>query len=248
MGKRYNQILEMLCRNGKVEVSKLAEQLGVSQVTIRKDLDELEVQGFLMREHGYAVLRSDDGLQGRIAFHYEDKRRIVAKAAELIAEGSSVMIETGSCCAMLAEELVRRYKELTIITNSMCTADFIRFKSKFQVVLLGGIFNQSNQTMVGPLVKLCAENFCVDYLFIGVDGYSDRYGFSKLDHMNAQAIRDMACQADKVVVLGHSGKFLKMSTTPINLRPRDCILVTDGGLDPEVLNGMQEKGITVLLA
>ena len=165
MNKRANQILELLTEENKIEVSLLSEKLGVSQVTVRKDLDELENQGIIVREHGFACLRSTDNLYGRIAYHYEAKQKIAKCAANLISDGDTLMIESGSCCALLAEELTSSKKDLTIITNSAFIADYIRGKSNFQIVLLGGIYQQDSQVLVGPMIRQCVENFYVKYFF-----------------------------------------------------------------------------------
>lgn len=105
MKNRSNKILELLTQENKLEVSLLAEKLGVSQVTIRKDLDALEEKGIIKREHGFALLRSADDINGRIAYHYETKWEIAKKAAELVSSGDTIMIESGSCCALLADAL-----------------------------------------------------------------------------------------------------------------------------------------------
>lgn len=99
MPSRTNRILEILTERTRVEVSALAEELGVSQVTMRKDLTELERRHLIRREHGYAVLRSTDNVEGRLAYHYEEKRAIARRAAELVRDGDTVMVESGSCCA-----------------------------------------------------------------------------------------------------------------------------------------------------
>lgn len=164
MTQRLCQILELLTDTNRMEVSLLAEKLGVSQVTVRKDLDGLERWGIVVREHGFAVLRSTDDINGRIAWHYETKKQIAVKAAEWIHDGDTIMIESGSCCALLADTLTEARKDLTIITNSAFIADYIRRKSGFQVILLGGIYQQDSQVLVGPMVRQCVENFCVDLL------------------------------------------------------------------------------------
>ncbi len=116
MKNRTNKILELLTSEKRIEVSQLAEYLGVSQVTIRKDLDALEAKGIIKREHGHAVLCSTDDINGRIAYHYEEKKKIALKATELVHEGDTIMIESGSCCALLADTLTQLHKDLTIIT------------------------------------------------------------------------------------------------------------------------------------
>ena len=93
MKNRANQILELLTEAKKIEVSSLAEKLGVSQVTVRKDLDALERQGVVLREHGFALLRNTNDISGRLAYHYEAKLKIARRAAELIADGDTLMID-----------------------------------------------------------------------------------------------------------------------------------------------------------
>jgi len=246
MTKRINKILELLTEENKMEVSLLAEKLGVSQVTVRKDLDELEGKGIIIREHGFAVLRSPDDINGRIAYHYESKKKIAVKATELINDGDILMIESGSCCTLLAETLAAQKKDLTIITNSAFIANYIRSKSNFQIILLGGIYQQDAQVLVGPMVRQCAENFCVDLFFIGTDGYSSRTGFTNRDQMRAQAVRDMARQTEKVVVLTESEKFDKHGVVPLNINQQIKIVITDQQIDNATILELESKEIQVI--
>ncbi len=246
MTKRINEILELLTKENKMEVSLLAEKLGVSQVTVRKDLDELEGKGIIMREHGFAVLRSPDDINGRIAYHYESKKKIAVKATELINDGDILMIESGSCCVLLAETLAAQKKDLTIITNSAFIANYIRSKSNFQIILLGGIYQQDAQVLVGPMVRQCAENFCVDLFFIGTDGYSSRTGFTNRDQMRAQAVRDMARQTEKVIVLTESEKFDKHGVVPLNINQQIKIVITDQQIDNATILELESKEIQVI--
>ena len=231
-----------------MEVTALSEALGVSQVTVRKDLDSMERRGIVRREHGYALLASPDDIGGRMAYHYEEKRKIALKASELVHDGECVMIESGSCCALLADALTALRRNLTIITNSAFIAGFIRNKSMFEIVLLGGVYQQSSQAMVGPMVRQCAENFWVKHFFIGVDGWSAQTGFTNQDQMRAQAVRDMSSQCEKVVVLTESEKFGKRGTVPMNLKDRVKVVVTDSLLDTDSAFVLQNSGIEIIRA
>ena len=246
MNKRTNQILEFLAEENKIEVSQLAKKLGVSQVTVRKDLDELESQGIIVREHGFACLKSTNNLHGRIAYHYKAKKKIAKRAAELVADGNTLMIESGSCCALLAEELVSSKKELTIITNSAFIANYIRGKSNFQIVLLGGIYQQDSQVLVGPMIQQCVENFFVRYFFIGTDGFSLRTGFTNQDQMRAQAVRDMARQAEHIMILTESEKFARHGIVPLNLRDYPRTVITDNQISEEARNELKQCGIELI--
>ena len=184
MKERESAILRLLSEHGRMEVMALARTLEVSAVTVRKDLDELERRGVIRREHGCAIFGGNDDV----------KRRIAKEAAKLVAVGETVMIENGSCCALLAEEIARSRPGAVIITNSAFIASFIRRIDGAHVVLLGGDFQNDAQVMVGPVLRTCAEQFYVDKLFIGVDGYNERLGFMSNNHLRAQAVRDMARQ------------------------------------------------------
>ena len=240
---RESQILELLSQWGRMEVTVLAQRLGVSQVTVRKDLDALEERGILRREHGFAVLGSPDDVNGRLAVHYEEKRRIAQRAAELVSPGETVMIESGSCCALLAEEIAQSKPGATIITNSAFIASYIRRAEGARVVLLGGDFQNDSQVMVGPILKVCAWQFYVEHLFVGADGWSRELGFAGSDHLRVQAVRDMAEHAGQVVVVTESGKFAQRGTVPLNLTV--SAVVTDGGLTQEQAAALEGADIQV---
>ncbi len=246
MSQRSNQILELLIQNNRMEVSALSDQLGVSQVTIRKDLDQLESQGMIHREHGFAVLASMDDINGRIAYHYEEKKLIAAKAMELVQDGDTIMIESGSCCALLAELLTKHRRDLTIITNSAFIVEYIRNQSNFQIILLGGIYQAEARVNVGPMVRQCAENFYVKHFFIGTDGYSTRTGFTNKDQMRAQAVRDMAQQAENIIVLTESEKFERIGTVPLNIKDNLKMVITDEHIPLSVQEELQSAGIQIL--
>ena len=242
---RTNQILELITEEGKIEVAELARRLDVSQVTIRKDLDNLEERGIIRREHGWAVLHNGDDLSARLAYHYQEKELIARRAAELVQDGESVMIENGSCCALLAETLARTHRDLTILTNSAFIASYIRDREHVQVVLLGGIYQPEAQVMVGPMVRQCAENFWIDRFFIGVDGWSERTGFTNRDQLRAQAVRDMAGQAEQVIVLTESEKFGIRGTVPLNLKNQIKMVITDSRLDSGTAQILSDQGIII---
>jgi DeoR/GlpR family transcriptional regulator of sugar metabolism len=245
MKGRENSILEILTEQKRIEVTTLAEKLGVSQVTVRKELDALEGKGIIQREHGYAVLRSTDDINGRIAYHYETKRLIAARAAELVQDGETVMIESGSCCALLAEELVNYKRGVTIITNSAFIAGYVRLKAQAKIILIGGVYQNDSQVMVGPMIRQGAENFCVDKLFIGTDGYTEQGGFTNSDHLRAQAVRDMASQAERVIVLTESNKFFRHGVVSLQLAGQIKTIITDTGIPDEARQNLEVGGIEV---
>ena len=245
MKNREPLILEILAERGKVEVSALAELLGTSQVTIRKDLDALEKRGIIRREHGFAVFGGSDDINNRLAYHYEEKRRIARKASRLVEPGETVMIENGSCCALLAEELTACNPGVTIITNSAFIASYIRKSENAHIILLGGDFQNDAQVMVGPILRTCAAQFFVDKLFIGIDGFSEKLGFTGNDHLRVQAVRDMAEHADRIFVVTESSKFTRHGVVPLLLPEKPVHVITDPLLSPETEEVLRRTGVGI---
>lgn len=245
---RANRILSILSERKKVDVSELAAVLQVSQVTARKDLDALEAKGFIRRVHGFAELNTTDHISSRLAYHYEEKRRIAECAAELVSSGDTVMIESGSCCAILADLLAKKCSSLTIVTNSAFIAEYVRSCRHIQVVLLGGIYQHDAQCLVGPMLRENAANYHVRYFFIGTDGWSERFGFTNKDPLRAQAVRDMSCACDEMVVLTESEKFASVGTVPLNVKEQPRYVITDAALPEQERDLLAAQGIKVILA
>lgn len=245
MADRRSKMLEYVIDNERVDVSELAGRFEVSQVTVRKDLDHLEKRGLIRREHGYAVAIAPDNLHSRLAFHYDLKRRIAAAAAELVPNGATVMIESGSCCALLADALGRTKRGVTIVTNSAFIADYVRGSSGVSVVLLGGDYQAESQVTVGPLVAECLQGFHVEQLFIGIDGYTVEAGFTARNHLRAAVVKAMAKRADEVIVLTESLKFPRQGSVPLLPAPAVSRLVTDANLPAPLAEQLRGAGVAI---
>lgn len=233
MQERQTKILELLTEYKKIEVVRLSKLLQVSQVTIRKDLDQLERQGIVKREHGYAELNSNDDINSRLAYHFDIKQRIARHCAGFVEDGETIMIESGSCCVLLAEEIARSKRDVTIVTNSAFIADYIRKREGVHIILLGGDYQPEAQVMVGPMTRKNAEMFFVDKLFVGTDGYIEEYGFTGSNYMRSEAVRDMARQAKHVFVLSESTKFTQRGTVTLLPFQEVNTVVTDKGIPSE---------------
>lgn len=242
---RQTQILEIITKENKVEVVKLSELLGVSQVTIRKDLDALSEMGLVRREHGYAIISSTDDINNRLAYHYEIKRELAKLAAGMVSDGETVMIESGSCCALLAAELVETKKNITIITNSAFIAGYIRKSPYAKIILLGGEYQNESQVMVGPMVNGVLQNFTVDKLFVGTDGFTESIGFTGNDFARAETVRNMATRANKVIVITESHKFSQQGVVSLIPLSKVTAVVTDKNLSPERKQFLERQKIEV---
>ena len=246
MNKRQSQILDLLAKNKKMEVTKLSELLNVSQVTIRKDLVILENSGIIVREHGYARLNESDDINNRLARHYETKQKIAKLAVESIENGETVMIESGSCCAFVSLEIARIKKDVTLITNSAFIADYIRKIGSVKVILLGGEYQNESQVMVGPLTRKCVEAFFVDKLFIGTDGFTIETGFTGNDYMRSEAVKDMAKQASRVMIITDSDKFSQKGVVNLIEIEKVACVYTDDNIPSKIEDYLNKRNIKVI--
>jgi DeoR/GlpR family transcriptional regulator of sugar metabolism len=245
MTDRHTKILEVLSKHQRAEVITLAELMGVSQVTIRKDLDILEERGLVRREHGYACLNGGDEIGKRMAFNYDVKRRIAKEAAALVDEGETVMIESGSCCTLLAEELANAQKDITIITNSVFIANYIRHASRTRIILLGGYYQPESQVLVGPMTRKCGEIFFSDKFFVGTDGYMPGFGFTGKDHLRSQTVMDLAENTRDIFILTDSEKFRRQGVLGLVKLEQVAGVFTDDRIPEEVEKQLLEKHVVL---
>jgi DeoR/GlpR family transcriptional regulator of sugar metabolism len=207
MSDRNIKILDLLAAHKNIKVTMLAEILDVSQVTIRKDLDNLEKRGIIHRAHGYACLDGTETAGKRMAYNHLIKRRIAKAAVEKINENETIMIESGSCCALFAEELACADKNAMIITNSAFIANYICKFPGIRIILLGGYYQPESQVMVGPLTTKCGEVIFADKFFLGTDGYIPGQGFTGRDHLRVKTITELSERAKDIFILTDADKF-----------------------------------------
>ena len=246
MSTRQLTLLESIVGAGRIAVAELAGIAHVSTVTIRKDLDDLEARGLIRRERGVAMLVSPDDPAGRLAYHYAEKVRIAAAAAATVNDGETVMIEAGSCCALLAEQISIQRTGITIVTNSAFIAQRLGAHPMVSTVLLGGEQQHDSRVLVGPMVELCARQFIVDRLFIGTDGFTPSLGFTARDYMRATAVRALASRAERVVVLTESEKLGRHGPVPLLDAHDVAALWTDSAAPDAQVDALTGAGVEVV--
>lgn len=240
---RYLHILKLLHSNKEMKVTELAEKTGVSLVTMRKDLTALENKKLLLRHQGYVELNIRTPVNRRMLSNYAEKIRIAKKAAELVSDGDTVIIESGSCCVLLADELKKSQKHITIITNSTFIADFITPYQYIKLILLGGEYQPDSMAVVGAVTKACLASFHAKFFFSGTDGYRKEVGFTGDNPERIDILRTMMQQADQTVVITDSQKFLHQGLMDVfALRDTD-IVITDAGITQDAENEIKQNNI-----
>jgi DeoR/GlpR family transcriptional regulator of sugar metabolism len=247
LNERQTKILSLLSRDELTSVNELAKKLNVSSVTIRQDLNFLESEGLLRRIHGGAVLEDADDLTNRLGFNYEKKLRIARKAAELVNDGETILIESGSTNALLARELVKK-KNVTIITTNLYIARQLRKNEQTNIILLGGQYQHGSESLIGKITKVCLDQINFDKAFIGIDGYTTKAGFTLRDLFRAEISSYIVKKSDDVIIISDSTKFGKTELTNICYTADIKFIATDTDLEQQYIDEFKISGVKLLLA
>ena len=247
--ERRDNIIQLLYNNGKARVDELSKKFDVTSVTIRNDLDFLERKGILYRSHGGAILRKnvykDPSLEEKQKLNQAEKQRIGKRAAQMIAENDTILLDSGTTTTKIAHNLKEKNR-LTIMTNAVNIALDLAGNESIKVMLTGGVIRQVSNSLVGPEAENTIRNYFFDKLFLGVDGLDLKEGITTPNPLEAQLNRLMVSRANQVIVVADSSKFGKLSFSHIS--PIDAIdtIVTDIGITPDIHDELESTGINVI--
>jgi DeoR family transcriptional regulator of aga operon len=246
--ERRQHILSLIEKNGRVLVEELSTQLGLSRITIRKDLDHLQAKDLLIRTHGGALpvqagALSDPSIQEKEELHHEEKVRIAKAAAAMVSEGQCIILDSGSTTTEIARAILS-FRSLTVITNALNIAAELA-RSDFEIILIGGTLRKNSLSVVGPLAEDVLKEMHADIVFIGVDGFDTTIGLTTPNIMEARVNRAMIKAAAKVIAVCDSSKFNRRSLSLIVGTEQIDQLITDSKLRPDELKAMQDAGIEV---
>lgn len=249
--ERRSLIIAELEQKGKVDVRKLSKLLDVSEVTIRNDLAQLEKKNVLIRARGGALKMDPVGVDYHISekdkINMKAKQLIGASAATFVADGDTIMIDSGTT----AMELVRNLDEnleLTVITNALNIANQFFNKDSVQVIIPGGVLRNKSFSLIGSAAEKSLRNYFCDKLFLGVDGFDIENGLStpniEESHFNATMIE----MSHQIIVLADSSKIGKRSLAFICPVSRIDILITDNGISNEQKMTLENMSVKVVIA
>lgn len=247
LNERQTKILKLLGRDDVTSVNDLSTGLRVSAVTIRQDLTFLESEGLLRRVHGGAVLEDADNLSNRMGVNYDKKLLIARKAASLVNEGETILIESGSTNALLARELINK-RNVTLITTNVFIARQFRKNEQSSIILLGGIYQHGSESVVGKITKGCLDQINFDKAFIGIDGYTTKAGFTLRDLFRAEISSYIIKKSCEAIIVSDSSKFGKTELTNICYPADIKYIATDSDLAPRYKDEFTRAGISLILA
>jgi DeoR family transcriptional regulator of aga operon len=250
IGERRRHILSLIQSQGRVLVAELSRELGISQITIRKDLEHLQSKGLLHRTHGGALrIQSsalfDPTLQDKHKQHSQQKQRIAAAAVKMVEEGQCVLLDSGTTTTAIAHEL-RRFQQLTVITNAVNIAAELA-STNIEVILTGGSLRKNSFSLVGPLAEDVLQEIHADILFLGVDGFDPQVGLTTPNFPESRVNRAMVKAARRVVAVCDSTKFRRRSLSRIVPSSAIHCVITDRGLDAATAKALRARNIEVVL-
>lgn len=247
LNDRQINILNLLAENVLTSVNELSDRLDVSSATIRQDLKFMETEGLIKRVHGGAILHDADDLSNRMGYNYEKKLRIAGKAATLVMEGETILIESGSVNALLARELVKK-KNITIITTNVFIARQFRKSDQSGIILTGGSYQPASESLVGKITKASLDQLNFDKAFIGIDGYTAKSGFTLRDMFRAEISSYIIKKAAETIIVTDSSKFGKTGLTRIGYPCDIKCIATDSDLEKVYMEEFTKAGIELILA
>jgi DeoR family transcriptional regulator of aga operon len=249
---RREQILKLIAENGKVYVHELSNLFNVSEVTIRNDLDQLEKKNHLIRARGGALkmekqVSLDFKLSDKHRLHAAEKIKIGKKAASLISDSETIILDSGTTTAEIARNLAG-IKNITVVTNAINVVNILVQYPEINVVMPGGYLRQNSLSLVGPLAAKNLKNLYVDKAFIGVDGFDPLLGAYTPNIEEAYLNEIMIDIAKEVVLVADSSKFNRKSLTFICPVTSINTIVTDEGLSEANRKRLEDNGVRVLIA
>ena len=251
--QRRRRTLDLIEQRGQITVRDLVEKFSISAVTARADLDALASEGIAVRSHGGAVRRveasQDYPLRLKTTLHHGEKARIGKAAAELIQNGETVILDSGTTTAEIARHLkMRRLQSVTVITHALNIASELVDASTLSIIMIGGLLRPVSGSFVGPQAETMLKEFHADRLFLAVDGFDLELGPSTPDLLEAQLNTVMMRVSKEVNVVADFSKLGRRSLSRIGPLSAVHRLITDSRAPAEFIEALHKSKIDVIMA
>ena len=230
-------------------IAELSEKLGVSEATVRRDLQSLEERNLVRRVHGGAE-PVRQGSKGELLFnektslHASEKELIAQKAMDFIHDNDAIFLDGGSTVLALARKLKER-NNLTIVTNSLMAASEL-METSHRLILLGGEFRARSRTLVGPLTSRILDSLAIHTAFLGTMGFTADAGISTSDPNEAFTKEQVMRHSSRVVLLADSSKLGSPSLAGSGNVSDIDVIITDNNISPELVTKLAKKHIEVI--
>ena len=226
--QRRNEIYRIIVSKGSARVSELAEQLQVTTETIRKDLNSMDEQGIIIKNHGGAEIKNTYyqlPLDVKMSEHVYEKQLIARRALDFIQDNTVLFLDPGSTILYLAKYL-RLRKGLTVVTNSLAIASMVS-ETTHQLMIAGGLLQKQGKAAIGGFTNSMIDAIHIDTAFMGCDGFLDSFGPATFSHEEMEVKQHVLRKAQQRILLCDSSKFRKSSSYTFAKWSDYDVLITD---------------------
>jgi len=246
--KRKIHIRESIKNSGSVLVNELASELSVSEMTIRRDLSELENEGFLKRTHGGAVIEVSRSYEPpftlRKSINFEEKEVIGKIAAAYVEEGDTIAVDSGTTALEFAGHL-QEFRNLTIVTPSLHIASMFLSNPGIETILAGGMVRKTEGSLVGEITRKTFENLYFDKFFMSTAALSTEAGLTEYILEDAEIKKLIISHSKKTIALMDSDKLGRTAFSQVCSLKEIDILITDKEPEPEIKQSMIKNSVTI---
>ncbi|WP_101845390.1 DeoR/GlpR family DNA-binding transcription regulator [Halobacillus sp. Marseille-P3879] len=247
VSERRNKILQLLDEKKRVTVKELAAHIGVSEATLRTDLNKMEEDGLLKRTHGGAMLNEDSdnetSFSAREKKNREEKTIIADTAFELIEEKQCILLDASSTALELARHLKNQPIRLTVVTSGVLTALELKENPDITVILIGGVLTNRSSSIEGTLGLSILEHVNVDIMFTSGNGFSVENGLTDFNLYEVALKKELIKKSNKIVALVDSSKIGKSSSAVFATPEEIDILITDQVSNVALSTELKEQNI-----
>lgn len=248
--ERRHDILDNVQRSGRVSVAELSQNFGVSEVTIRSDLQMLADQGLVVRTHGGAIpagrLSPELSLALRRQQQPQAKDHIGAAAAALVGDGDAIWLDTSSTALAIARHL-SHHRHVTVITNSLAIANELADFSNLQVVMPGGRLRRETASLVGADGLDYIRQLNIQKGFFGAHGVTSDEGLTDVSVEEAEIKRVLVGLCRQVVAVLDATKWGRVGVASFAALDQIDIIITDQDAPPDLVAQIQAAGVAVHL-
>jgi DeoR/GlpR family transcriptional regulator of sugar metabolism len=249
--QRRDKILDLLKEDGSAKVADLARLFKVTEVTIRQDLDKLEKEDFLIKEHGGAFLKNVSDQVRTVSLANQEnmdlKERIAQKCLDYIESGDTIILDSGSTTTELAKKL-KGYKNLTIITNALNIALMLGAEPGIEIIMTGGEFKPPTLSLTGQKAADFFKGINVQKLFLATAGISLRSGLTYPSISDLVVKKAMIDAADITYLVADSTKIGKSSLASLGALSLINYIITDVGIEEKHKQVFYDNEIELILA
>lgn len=243
--KRKYQLLELVDNAAEISIKELAEAMAVSEVTIRKDVNQLLEEGLIFRRNGMVSIANAKSMEAKIAHHYLAKHAIVKKAADLINDGDIIFVDEGSTNALFAKEILVN-RDIHVITNSLYIANILAESQTAQLTFIGGTYDSKASAFAGPVAKMVLAQLAIEKVFVGANGYSAEMGFTCNNFAQVEISTVATKHAQDIYVLADAGKFAAPGLTTLVSTDKISAVVTNTAIPATIQQDLAQQDVVVI--